>query len=56
MRGEQDKLEGGDRGRGGEKERERERNDPHMVSCWSLNIVTIDTCWGLLGLISRTQL
>lgn len=39
-----------------EKERERESNDLHMVSCWSLNTVTIDICWGLLGLISRTQL
>lgn len=39
-----------------EKEREGESNDLHMVSCWSLNTVTIYICWGLLGLISRTQL
>lgn len=41
---------------GSERERERKSKDLHMVSCWSLSMVTIDICWALLGLISRTQL
>lgn len=58
---EQDKLEDRERARetervGKGRGRESKSNDLHMVSCWSLNTVTIDICWGLLGLISRTQL
>lgn len=52
VRGE-DKLEDSRSERG---EKKRKSNDLHMVSCYSLNIVTIDTCYGVLGLISRTQL